>query len=94
MYEERQETYTVCKPVKEVCSKEVPYTVCKPVWETRERDVCRTVCKPVHFTKTVKVCGGHWETETCEVPGPVITRCGCCDPGCAATPRVRRAVVF
>ena len=56
------------------------------MWETREREVCRTVCKPVHFTKTVKVCSGRWETETCEIPGPVITRCvrepGCwvCDP--------------
>jgi hypothetical protein len=55
--------------------------VAKPVYETRERDVCRTVCKPVHFTKTVKVCGGRWETETYEVPGPVVTRC-IREPGC------------
>ena len=81
VYEERQETYTVCKPVKEVCTKEIPYTVCKPVWETRERDVCKTVCKPVHYTKTVKVCSGHWATEECEVPGPVIVKV-IREPGC------------
>jgi hypothetical protein len=83
VWETRSRTvnYTVCKPVYETRTKEIPYTVCKPVYETREREICRTVCKPVHFTKTVKVCRGHWETERCEIPGPVVTKC-VREPGC------------
>ena len=53
----------------------------KPVHETREREVCYTVCKPVKYTKTIQCRTGRWETQVCEKPGPVVTKC-VQEPGC------------
>jgi nitrogen fixation protein FixH len=73
VYETREKTYTVMKPVWETHTREIPYTFNRPVYETRERQVPYTVSRPVTYTKTIQVRSGHWETEVCERPGPVIT---------------------
>ena len=82
--------YTVCKPVYETKSRTVNYTVCKPVYETKSRQVNYTVyntvreqkmrteqysvCVPEQYTRTVTVKGGHWETRTETIPGPVMKK--------------------
>ena len=45
-----------------------------PQQETRTREVVRYVTNPVNYTKTIQVNGGHWETVTEEVAGPVQRR--------------------
>ena len=42
--------------------------------KTKTREICYTVRKPVHYTKTIQVPSGHWETQTYEVPGPVVRK--------------------
>src|SRR3954462_302616 len=69
----REICYTVCKPCWETKTRE--YTVCKPCWETKSREICYNVLVPSTYTKTIQVPSGHWETETYEVPGPVIHKC-------------------
>ena len=62
------------KPVRETHEKVINYTVMVPVKEECTREVVRVVCTPVNYTKTIQVRGGHWETRTEEVPGPVVRR--------------------
>ena len=78
-YETKERKYTVCVPYTE--TQERKYTVCVPKWETKEEKytVCVpyteevkstrkvTKCVPETTKKMVKVCGGHWETQTKEV---------------------------
>ena len=61
--EERQGTRTVCRTVWE--DVEQTYTVCVPVKEERQgvRKVCRRV--PVTKTRTVCKDEGHWEEQPC-----------------------------
>ena len=82
--------YTVCKPVYETKSRTIKYTVCKPVYETKTRQENYTVyntvreqkmrteqysvCVPEQYTRTVTVKGGHWETKTETIPGPVMRK--------------------
>ncbi len=82
--------YTVNKPVHETRSRTINYTVMKPVYETKSRTINYTVYNtvreqkvrtenysvvvPEQYTKTVTVRGGHWETRTETVPGPMMRR--------------------
>jgi len=51
---------------------------------TEEREGIRTVTKRVPETKTITVRGGHWETQTVEVPscGSACGECGECVRTC------------
>ncbi len=66
--------YTVMNRVVENHEKTINYTVMVPVTETKERTVTYNVTKPVNYTKTIQVKGGHWDTVTEEVPGPVVRK--------------------
>jgi len=72
--------YTVCKPVYETCTKNIPYTVCKPVYETCEKVCQYTTCEPVYETCTKNfpytVCKPVYETCLKQVPSTV------CKPVC------------
>jgi len=88
VWETKTRTYTVCKPVWETRTREVPYTTYKRVWETRTRNYTvqrrvyetRTqnytyyVRKAVPYTRTVQVRGGHWDTQSYQVPGRTFTK--------------------
>ena len=58
--------------------KEEKYTVCVPYTEEVKSTRKVTKCVPETTTKKVKVCGGHWETQTKEVTGG-------CDDCCKRT---------
>ena len=89
--------YTVCKPVYETKQRTIKYTVCVPKYETRQRTINYTVYNtvreekvrtenytvlvPEHYTKTIKVRGGHWETQSVCVPGPKMRKL-VRQPGC------------
>lgn len=97
-FERVVEMINVCqvvrRPVVETVQREVAFTVCRPEYEDVTREVAYTVCVPQTYTKTVAVDRGHWDSETYEVPGPVICRrvwVPCVDP-CAGVcdPCVRR----
>ena len=47
--------YTVCRTVKEVCTKKVPYTTCHMEKTTVTKQVPYKVCKMVPYTTTVQV---------------------------------------
>lgn len=107
-FERVVEMVNVCqvvrRPVVETFERDVTYTVCRPVYEDVTRDVAYTACRPEAYTRKVCVDRGRWQSQTYEVPGPVICRrvwvpcidpcAGCCDP-CARRicPRGRFEVV-
>ena len=76
VYETRSRTinYTVMKPVYETKTRTINYTVYNTVQEQKVRTENYTVMVPEQYTKTVTVKGGHWETRTETVPGPMMKR--------------------